>query len=65
MSIIKNLVRIVILLTCGIMQVFGVLAEGLSKLLNQSGRYLSTLDDKLENKAKPKKKTARKNTYIR
>lgn len=56
MSIIKILARTIILLVCGIIQATGVLTEGLSKLLNQFGRYLSILDDKLDREVKQKKK---------
>lgn len=56
MSIIKILARTIILLVCGIIQVTGVLTEGLSKLLNQFGSFLFVLDGKLTREVKPKKK---------
>lgn len=60
MSIIKILARTIVLVTCGIIQVIGVLTEGLTKLLDQFGRYLSVLDGKLAREVKPKKKTTNK-----
>lgn len=56
MAILKILARTGILLTCGIIQVIGVLAEGVSKLLTQLGEYLVILDDKLKKVEKKKDK---------
>jgi hypothetical protein len=47
MSIFKLMVRTVILFVCSLVQVIGVLSEGLSRISVKSGRYLSELDDKV------------------
>lgn len=56
MSIIKILARTVILLVCGIIQIIGILAEGVMRLSAKIGGYLVNLDDKLKDKPKKKEK---------
>lgn len=57
MEILKILVRTCVLFVCGIIQVIGVLVEGVSRLLLKLGEYLAILDDKLSKRVdkKPKK----------
>ena len=56
MSILKLLARTIILFVCSILQMIGVLTEGVSKLSAKTGEYLSVLDDKL------KKESVKKHT---
>ena len=58
MAIFKILARTAVLFVCSVIQMIGVLAEGLCKLLTKLGEYLVILDDKLTktvNKKKDKK----------
>lgn len=57
MSIFKLMVRTIILFVCSLIQVIGVLSEGLSKISAKSGRYLSQLDDKVRKGSFKKKET--------
>ena len=57
MSIINILVRTGILLACSIIQVFGVLVEGVSKLFAKFGEYLDRLHNKLMKQLKIRTKT--------
>ena len=54
MAILKILARTGVLLVCSIIQVIGVLVEGLSRLLNKLGEYLVILDKKLAKKVEKK-----------
>lgn len=56
MSILKILARTGVLLLCSIIQVIGVLVEGVCKLLGKLGEYLVILDNKLEKPAEKKPK---------
>lgn len=59
MAILKILARTGVLLVCSIIQVIGVLAEGVCRLLTKLGEYLVILDNKLMKKVdkKDEKKT--------
>ena len=57
MSILKLLARTIILFVCSILQMIGVLTEGVSKLSAKTGEYLSVLDDKLKMEAVKKSTT--------
>lgn len=54
MSIITILVRTGILFACSIIQVVGVVVEGISKLFGKLGEYLYALHDKLIDQIKAK-----------
>ena len=54
MDILKILVRTCVLFVCGIIQVLGVLVEGVCKLLSKLGEYLVILDDKLSKRVNKK-----------
>lgn len=62
MSILKILARTIILLVCSILQMIGVLTEGISRLSAKCIEYLSVLDDKL--KKEPVKKIKTKTEVI-
>lgn len=55
MSILKLLARTIVLFVCSIIQVIGVLTEGIYKLSAKLICYLVGLDDKLQ-RAQPKKR---------
>ena len=57
MSIINILVKMGILLACSIIQVFGVLVEGISKIFGKLGEYLETLHDVLMEQIEKRKLT--------
>ena len=59
MSILKLLARTFILFVCSIVQVIGVLTEGVMRLSAKTCMYLNMLDNKLEKETvkKHKKKT--------
>lgn len=62
MSILKLLARTIILFVCSILQMIGVLTEGVTKLSAKTGEYLSVLDDKL--RKEPVKKHKAKTEVI-
>lgn len=55
MSIINILYKTVILFACSMIQVFGVLIEGASKLFAEIGKYLELAHDKLVDASNNKK----------
>ena len=57
MSVIKILARTIILFVCSIIQMIGVIAEGISQLSAKTGEYLVYLDDKLKREPVKKEKT--------
>ena len=57
MSIINILMKMAILLVCSIIQVFGVLVEGISKIFGKIGEYLETLHDVLMEQIEKRKLT--------
>ena len=57
MSILKLLARTIILFVCSIVQVIGVLTEGIYKLSVKASCYLVGLDDKLQRERPKKHKT--------
>lgn len=56
MSIIKLLARTIILFVCSIIQVIGVLTEGVMRLSAKSCELLNKLDDKLNKETVKKHK---------
>lgn len=64
MSITKILYKTAILLACSIIQVFGVLIEGVSKLFGKLGEYLAILHDNLIERVETKKKPQVKKASI-
>ena len=56
MDILKILARTFVLFVCGIIQVLGVLVEGVCRLLSKLGEYLVKLDDKLSKRVKKAEK---------
>lgn len=57
MSVVNILINTGILLACSIIQVFGVLVEGISKLFAKFGEYLSRLHNKLITQIRGRTKT--------
>ena len=60
MDILKILARTGILFVCSIIQMLGVLAEGVCRLFSKLGEYLSILDDKLIKRVDKKEKETKK-----
>ena len=56
MSIIKIFWRTIILLVCSIIQVVGVLVEGIGKILLSTSKLLGKAHDRVLNCGEPKKK---------